>query len=167
LPQNRPLGTLLFALLTTARDTPRRRTDLEAELLAPRHQLLVLQRQRGARRVPLRSTDRLLWVVLSRVWTHWRDALILVKPETVINWQRRGFRCFIALDERCLLRVVRSYVAYFGSVKEKVAPCPSPLSTQMAPPICSTAILQKGRPSPVSALAGVPRSKCWKRSKIL
>ncbi len=88
------MGAILFALLTTARDTLRRRTDLEAELLALRHQLLVLQRQRGARRVPLRSADRLLWVVLSRVWSHWRDALILVKPETVIAWQRRGCRSY-------------------------------------------------------------------------
>jgi putative transposase len=88
------MGALLFALLTTARDALRRRTDLEAELLALQHQLLVLQRQRGARRVALRSADRLLWVVLSRVWSHWRDALILVKPETVISWQRRAFRSY-------------------------------------------------------------------------
>ena len=33
-----------------------------------------------------------LWVVLSRVWTEWRAALVIVKPETVIAWHRRGFR---------------------------------------------------------------------------
>jgi hypothetical protein len=35
--------------------------------------------------------DRWLWVVLSHVWTEWRTALVIVKPETVI-WHRRGFR---------------------------------------------------------------------------
>jgi hypothetical protein len=95
-----------------------------------------------------------------------RGALIM-RWDSCLIADRNGDIVEVPANERCLLRVVRSYVAYFGSVKEKVAPCPSPLSTQMAPPICSTAILQKGRPSPVSALAGVPRSKCWKRSKIL
>jgi hypothetical protein len=85
---------VLTAVLTGLRDIVRRRCDLEAELLALRHQLLVLQRQRGARRVSLRPADRLLWVTLSRVWPGWRSAVILFKPETVIGWYRRGFRLF-------------------------------------------------------------------------
>jgi putative transposase len=88
------MGAVLFALLTTVRDAVRQRAALEAELLALRHQLLILQRQRGRRRVQLRATDRLLWVALARVWSHWRDALTLVKPETVISWHRRSFRCY-------------------------------------------------------------------------
>src|SRR5262249_33021656 len=36
--------------------------------------------------------DRLLWVWLSRVWTGWRDVLVIVAPETVVQWQRRRFR---------------------------------------------------------------------------
>jgi len=35
---------------------------------------------------------RLLWSWLSRIWTGWADALVLVKPATVIPWQRRRFR---------------------------------------------------------------------------
>jgi putative transposase len=38
------------------------------------------------------SADRALWVWLSRLWTEWRSALIIVKPETVIGWHRQGFR---------------------------------------------------------------------------
>jgi hypothetical protein len=30
--------------------------------------------------------------LLSRIWTGWRTALVIVKPETVIAWHRRGFR---------------------------------------------------------------------------
>src|SRR5262245_26918253 len=41
-----------------------------------------------------RQRDRLLWVCLSRLWRGWRDALIIVKPDTVIKWHREGFRLF-------------------------------------------------------------------------
>ena len=51
----------------------------------------MLQRTRS-RRVRLTKTDRWLWVVLARRWTGWRTALVIVKPETVIAWHRRGFR---------------------------------------------------------------------------
>src|SRR5262245_40201078 len=38
--------------------------------------------------------DRCLWVWLSRVWSAWRSALIIVKPEIVINGHRQGFRWY-------------------------------------------------------------------------
>jgi len=66
---------------------------MHLEILALRHQLAVLQ-QRTTKRPSLRSADRLLWVMLSRLWAHWRTALVIVKPETVIAWQRKGFRLY-------------------------------------------------------------------------
>jgi putative transposase len=33
-------------------------------------------------------------VLLSRLWGQWRSGLVLVKPETVIAWQRKGFRLY-------------------------------------------------------------------------
>jgi putative transposase len=60
------------------------------EILALRHQLAVLQRQKKL--VSLRAADRLLWVLLSRIWNQWRSAQVVVKPETVIAWHRKGFR---------------------------------------------------------------------------
>src|SRR5882762_11053454 len=80
--------TLLFSL----RDCFRARAFLQAEILALRHQLLVLQRSSRGHRLPLRLSDRVLWVWLSRLWSDWRSALLLVKPETVITWHRKGFR---------------------------------------------------------------------------
>jgi hypothetical protein len=65
---------------------------LVLENLALRHQLAVLQR--AARRPCLRRSDRLFWVLLSRLWSGWADALSLVKPETVIRWHRTGFKLF-------------------------------------------------------------------------
>src|SRR5258705_2195276 len=32
--------------------------------------------------------------MLSRLWTQWRSALVIVKPETVIAWHRKGFRLY-------------------------------------------------------------------------
>ncbi len=74
------MTTVLIVLFTGLRDILRRRADLEAELLALRHQVLVLQRQRGKRRAPLRPTDRLFWVFLSRWWPRWRQEVHVVKP---------------------------------------------------------------------------------------
>jgi len=65
---------------------------MQLEILALRHQLAVLQR-RTNKRPSLRIADRLLWVMLSRLWTQWRTALVIVKPETVIGWHRKGFAC--------------------------------------------------------------------------
>jgi hypothetical protein len=44
------------------------------------------------RRPRLSRADRVLWAWLSRVWIDWREALVIVKPETVIAWHRKGFR---------------------------------------------------------------------------
>jgi hypothetical protein len=65
---------------------------MQIEILALRHQLALLQRQK--KRVSFRAADRLLWVLLSRIWKQWRSALVVVKPETVIAWHRKGFRFY-------------------------------------------------------------------------
>jgi hypothetical protein len=60
------------------------------ENLALRQQLAVYKRT--ASRPKLRTRDRLFWIWLSRVWTGWRDALVIVAPDTVLRWRRRRFR---------------------------------------------------------------------------
>jgi putative transposase len=85
-------------------------------LLALRHQLAVLRRT--APRPHLRRSDRLFWVLLSRLWSGWTDAVSVVQPATVIRWQRSGFKLFwtwkshrnrpgrpaVALEVRALIR---------------------------------------------------------------
>jgi putative transposase len=66
------------------------RRQLALENLALRHQLAVYRRT--VPRPRLRTTDRLLWVGLVRVWAGWRQALVIVSPDTVLRWQRRRFR---------------------------------------------------------------------------
>ena len=62
------------------------------ENLALRPQLAILQRP--APRPRLRTSDRLFWVLRSRLWSGWADAVSLVQPATVIRWHRTGFRLF-------------------------------------------------------------------------
>jgi putative transposase len=90
---------VVLSLLLTLRTLARSRAALQLEILALRHQLQVLQRTRP-RGFRLANPDRWLWVVLSRVWTGWRTALVLVKPETIIAWHRRGFRLWWAWKSR-------------------------------------------------------------------
>jgi putative transposase len=82
-----------ISLLAGLTSTLPKRASLQIEILALRHQLAVLQRNKR-RRVQLRAWDRLLWVALVRLWPEWRKALMLVKPETVIGWHRKGFRFY-------------------------------------------------------------------------
>jgi len=84
--------SVLLSVLLTLRTWAHSRATLQVEILALRHQLQVLQRTRPLR-VRLAKTDRCLWSLLSRIWTGWRTALVIVKPETVIAWHRRGFTC--------------------------------------------------------------------------
>jgi hypothetical protein len=91
--------SVLVSLLLTLRTLGRSRGALQLEVLALRHQLQVLQRTRP-RRLRLTKADRWLWGQLSRIWTGWRTALVIVKPETVIAWHRRGFRLWWAWKSR-------------------------------------------------------------------
>jgi hypothetical protein len=63
---------------------------LALENVALRQQLAVLER--SGKRPKLRQRDRVFWVLLSALWLDWRSALMIVKPDTVLGWRRRGFR---------------------------------------------------------------------------
>ena len=69
------------------------RRRLEAEILVLRHQLNVLQR-RTPRRLDLRWADRALFIWLYRRCPRLRDAITLVRPETVVRWHRMGFAAY-------------------------------------------------------------------------
>ena len=84
---------VLATVLGTLSAMLRSRAVLELENLALRHQVGVPQR--STKKPPkLTPADRLLWVGLSRIWSDWRSALAIVKPETVVAWHRAGFRLF-------------------------------------------------------------------------
>ena len=83
----------LFKLVSTfLRAMPSRQARLDAENLALREQLAILQR--SAKRPRLRERDRAFWTLLSQFWKDWTPILVIVKPETVIRWHRQGFRYY-------------------------------------------------------------------------
>src|SRR3954465_349080 len=83
--------SVLMSVLATFKGAARSRAALHLEVLALRHQLHVLQRSQP-RRLRLANADRWLWAWLSHVWGGGRTALVIVQPETVVAWHRKGFR---------------------------------------------------------------------------
>jgi putative transposase len=65
---------------------------LALENLALRQQLAVYKRI--VTRPELRGSNRLFWICLSRLWTGWRDTLVIVAPDTVLRWRRQRFRAY-------------------------------------------------------------------------
>jgi hypothetical protein len=71
----------------------RSRASLQVEILTLRHQLNVLRRK-SPQRLIFSSIDRLVFAGLYRLAPGMLDALVIVKPETVIRWHRAGFRAY-------------------------------------------------------------------------
>jgi putative transposase len=85
--------TMISAFVSLLSFRFRSRAGLELELVALRHQVAILRRRRKGR-IQLFSTDRLLWVWLYRIWPGALNAMALVKPATVVQWHRKGFRLY-------------------------------------------------------------------------
>jgi putative transposase len=83
--------TILSALVPILGFRIRSRASLELELISLRHQVSVLRRRHKGR-IRLFSTERLLWVWLYRFWPQVLNTMVLVKPTTVLQWHRHGFR---------------------------------------------------------------------------
>jgi putative transposase len=83
---------MLILILRTFISALRSHRALALENLALRHQLEVLQR--NTKRPRLTNQNRTLWIILSHFWTYWRKSLMVVQPETVIRWYRRGFQLY-------------------------------------------------------------------------
>jgi len=86
----RPLTTSL--LLGTLADLARGKSELVAENALLRQQLIILRRQ--SKRPVCTERDRSLLVLLARATRSWRQALLIVQPETLLHWHRQGFRLF-------------------------------------------------------------------------
>jgi hypothetical protein len=87
------MRNLCVTLLTTILTGLKTRATLQLEVLALRHQIGVRKRS-APKRLPLTRSDRLFWAWLCRTWSGWRSTPVIIKPETVIGWHRKGFRLF-------------------------------------------------------------------------
>jgi hypothetical protein len=72
-------------------DLFRPRAALEAEILVLRQQIIVLRRGRPGR-VRLLAVDRMVLGWACRLFPKTREALAIVRPDTVVRWHRAGFR---------------------------------------------------------------------------
>ena len=106
------------------------RAQLVLENTALRHQLAVLKR--SVTRPKIEDSDRMVWIMLRRMLKEWKEALIFVKPDSVVRWHRKGF-------------------AYYWKRKSR--------STPGRPPISMELILLIRRLSEENATWGAPRIK--------
>jgi Integrase core domain len=83
---------LVSLLLSTLARLFRGRHDLVVENLLLRHQLHVALRSRP--RPDLKTRDRFFWLVARSLYPEWKRHVILVRPETVVRWHRRGWRLY-------------------------------------------------------------------------
>jgi len=74
------MQTIVMILVAFVRNFVLSRATLQLENIALRQQVAVLKRERP--RPQLRPLDRVFWVFLYRRWPRWKDALVIVKPET-------------------------------------------------------------------------------------
>ncbi len=79
-------------VLATLGDVTRTRAELIAENVLLRQQLGILRRQ--VKRPQLTKADRVGLLFWASRLAHWRQALLIVKPETLLRWHREGFRLF-------------------------------------------------------------------------
>jgi len=111
---SRPMRTLILALLASLRPALKSRAALALENAALRQQLAAYLRT--SKRPQLRTGDRVFWIALRRLWPEWTRPLVIVKPETVIRWHRKGFKLFWRRKSDCRPvgrpRIAREHIAF-------------------------------------------------------
>jgi hypothetical protein len=83
---------MLLKLISNILLGPRKDSDLVLENLALRQQLAILKRPK--KRLQIRTKNHLFWIMLCRFWSNWRESLVIVNPDTVVRWHKKGFKIF-------------------------------------------------------------------------
>ena len=89
--------SLMPGMLT---DLTRSKSELVAENALLRQQLIILRRQ--MKRPACTKTDRMLLILLARIVRSWKQALVIVQPETLLRWHRQGFKLFWKYKSRAI-----------------------------------------------------------------
>jgi hypothetical protein len=87
-------------LLGTLTDQARSKSELVAENALLRQQLIILRRQ--VKRPACTRADRLLLVFLARMARTWKQALVIVQPETLLRGPRQGFKLYWKYKSRSM-----------------------------------------------------------------
>ena len=111
------METLISILIALVRTALLVRASLALETAALRQQLTIYQRNQ--KRPRFRTAARAFWILLRRLWSGWDRALIVVKPETVIVWHRRGFKLLWRLRSHRRVgrpRIPCEYIAFIRCI---------------------------------------------------
>jgi putative transposase len=108
----KPTAGLAPGLLS---DLTRSRAELLTENALLRQQLIVLRR--CAKRPKIRRHERGFMVALAALTRTWRDAVLLVQPETILRWHRAGFRLFWRKKSRTAHARARLALATIALIK--------------------------------------------------
>ncbi len=68
------------------------RVRLVAENLCLRQQLVVLKRRQA--RPQLLDADRRFWILACQLFSGWHRSLVVVRPDTVVSWHRKGWKAY-------------------------------------------------------------------------
>src|SRR5512147_1550642 len=89
----RRMLALCWIIFETVVDLFRPRAALEAEILVLRQQIIVLRRGKPVR-LPFLAIDKVVLGWVCQLFPKTREALAIVRPDTVVRWHRAGFRCY-------------------------------------------------------------------------
>lgn len=84
-------------ILSATADLPRTKTELIAENALLRQQLIL---HRQVKKPAYTQSDRLWLVLLASRVQNWKESLLILKPGTLLNWHRQGFRLFWKFTSR-------------------------------------------------------------------
>jgi transposase InsO family protein len=105
---------LLFGLIISCVSS---RQNLLVENLALRQQLSVLKLRHPQPR--LSALDKIFWMMLRKLWSGWKQSLILVRPKTVVGWHREAFKLHwrllsrhqVPVGRKCMSKELRDLIS--------------------------------------------------------
>jgi putative transposase len=81
---------LFIILIRIIQISHKSKSELILENLALRQQLAIYKTKKT--KPKLSNLDRSFWIALKQTFSKWTDYLVIVKPETVIDWQNQKFK---------------------------------------------------------------------------
>lgn len=83
---------MIRTLLIFCLDFFKSQSRLQLENIYLRKQLVILKRTN--KKFQIRNRNRFFFVIMKTIFNRWRESLIIIKPETVIKWHRKGFKLY-------------------------------------------------------------------------
>jgi putative transposase len=87
-------------ILSIATDLLRTKSQLVAENALLRQQLITRSVHRQVHKPRFTPSERLWLVLLASQVRHWKDALLILQPDTLLHWHHQGFRLFWKFKSR-------------------------------------------------------------------